>query len=51
MAIWIGRIMNYRRRINEDIIRDFSKLFKIIFLVGARQVVFGGPGGPEARRR
>ena len=30
--------MNYRTRINEDIIKNFSKLFKIIFLVGARQV-------------
>lgn len=30
--------MNYRPRINEDHIKDFSKLFKIIFLVGARQV-------------
>jgi predicted AAA+ superfamily ATPase len=30
--------MDYRSRINEDLIRDFSKLFKIIFLVGARQV-------------
>ncbi|MCF7799676.1 ATP-binding protein [Candidatus Babeliales bacterium] len=31
-------MMNYKKRINEDLIRDFSKLFKIIFLVGARQV-------------
>jgi len=30
--------MNYRPRINEDLIKSFSKLFKIIFLVGARQV-------------
>jgi uncharacterized protein len=30
--------MNYRSRINENLIEDFSKLFKIIFLVGARQV-------------
>lgn len=30
--------MNYRPRINENLLKDFSKLFKIIFLVGARQV-------------
>ena len=30
--------MNYKTRINEDLIKNFSKLFKIIFLVGARQV-------------
>lgn len=30
--------MNYKRRIYEDSIKKFSKLFKIIFLVGARQV-------------
>lgn len=30
--------MNYRARINENIIKIFSGLFKIIFLVGARQV-------------
>lgn len=30
--------MKFRPRINEDLLRDFSKLFKIIFLVGARQV-------------
>lgn len=30
--------MEYRPRINEDLIKNFSKLFKIIFLVGARQV-------------
>lgn len=30
--------MRFRPRINEDLIRNFSKLFKIIFLVGARQV-------------
>ena len=30
--------MDYKTRINEDLIKDFSKLFKIIFLVGARQV-------------
>ena len=30
--------MDYRPRINEDLIIEFSKLFKIIFLVGARQV-------------
>lgn len=30
--------MQYRKRIYENLIKDFSKLFKIIFLVGARQV-------------
>jgi predicted AAA+ superfamily ATPase len=30
--------VNYKSRINEALIKDFSKLFKIIFLVGARQV-------------
>ncbi len=30
--------MKYRPRINEEIIKKFSQLFKIIFLVGARQV-------------
>ncbi len=30
--------MNYRPRINENYIKDLAKLFKIIFLVGARQV-------------
>ncbi|MFA6066298.1 MAG: ATP-binding protein [Candidatus Babeliaceae bacterium] len=30
--------MNYKKRIYEKLIKDFSKLFKIIFLVGARQV-------------
>ena len=30
--------MNYKKRINENLIRSFAKLFKIVFLVGARQV-------------
>jgi predicted AAA+ superfamily ATPase len=30
--------MNYKKRISESIVKEFSKLFKIIFLVGARQV-------------
>lgn len=30
--------MHYKKRINEKLIKKFEKLFKIIFLVGARQV-------------
>lgn len=30
--------MNYRKRINEKLVKEFAQLFKIIFLVGARQV-------------
>ncbi len=38
MACLISEVkMNYKTRINEDVIQNYSKLFKIIFLVGARQ--------------
>ena len=30
--------MNYKKRIYEPLIKELAKLFKIIFLVGARQV-------------
>lgn len=30
--------MKYKKRINEKLLKDFSNIFKIIFLVGARQV-------------
>jgi predicted AAA+ superfamily ATPase len=38
MSTLQGKNMKYKKRIYEKLITDLSKLFKIIFLVGARQV-------------